>query len=155
MSRSFDVAVMHDFFVDRLVHVESLKSLTMQVERKAKEGGGGLHGITQTEISGGNAVNLAHALARLGLRILLVTHSDGPHLPLLRHTFEGLDAELRVKPLRAGLTVAFEERVNVMLGDGGGAREFGPGLLDEDDWDALKSASVVCSVNWAANRRGT
>lgn len=155
MARGFDVAVMHDFFVDRLVHAVSLERLTKQIKAKASEGGGGLHGISQAEVRGGNAVNLAHALARLGLRTLLITHADGTHERLLRQTFEGLDAELRVKPLRAGLTVAFEERVNVMLGDAGGAADFGPSQLDEDDWEALETARVVCSVNWAANRRGT
>ena len=100
-------------------------------------------------------MNLAHALARLGLRTLLITHSDASHEPLLRGAFEGLDAELRVKPLPAALTVAFEERVNVMLGDEKGASDFGPSLLDDSDWEALRSSRVVCSVNWAANRQGT
>jgi ribokinase len=146
---------MHDFFVDRLVHTSSLRGLTRQVGAKAAEGGGGLHGIRQSEIRGGNAVNLAHALASLGLRTLLITHAGTGQVGLLRHTFEGLDVELRVKPLRAGLTVAFEERVNVMLGDGGGAADFGPALIDEADWKALEESEVVCSVNWAANQRGT
>ena len=82
-----------------------------------------MHGIRQSEIRGGNAVNLAHALGRLGLRTLLVTHTEAAHEGLLRKSFEGLDVELRLKPLKAGMTVAFEERVNVMLGDGGGAAD--------------------------------
>jgi len=45
--------------------------------------------------------------------------------------------------------------VNVMLGDGRGASEFGPDLLDGGDWRALEDSRVVCSVNWAINRRGT
>ncbi len=155
MARSFDVAVMHDFFVDRLVYTKSLEGLAQLVTAKAAEGGGGIHDIRQSEMRGGNAVNLANALANLGLRTLLLTHSDRAHEALLREPFKGLDAEVRVKPRPPGLTVAFEGRVNVMLGEGGGAADFGPGLLDEDDWVALKAAGVVCSVNWAANRRGT
>ncbi len=155
MARKFDVAVMHDFFVDRLVHVESLQEVTASVRRKAAASGGGIHGIAQEEVRGGNAVNLAHALARLGLRTLLITHSDPVHEPLLRSPFEGLKAEVRVKPLPAGLTVALEEKVNVMLGDGRGAADFGPSMLEEKDWEALEDSKVVCSVNWAANRRGT
>lgn len=146
---------MHDFFVDRLVHVESLGATTGMVMRKGKAGGGGVHGVRQEEFRGGNAVNLAHALARLGLRTLLITHSDGAHRHLLESAFEGLDAELRVKSAAAGLTVAFEEKVNVMLGDGRGASDFGPGLLGESDWKALAASKIVCSVNWAANRQGT
>ncbi|HKT21400.1 MAG TPA: carbohydrate kinase family protein [Nitrososphaerales archaeon] len=155
MARRYDVAVMHDYFVDRLVHTSSLAGLMREVGQKAAAGGGGLHGIGQEDIRGGNAVNLAHALARLGLRTLLITHSERGHLGLLEEAFRGLRADVRVKPARAGLTVAFEEKVNVMLGDGGGAADFGPGALGADDWDALERSRVVCSVNWAANRRGT
>jgi len=155
LTRRYDVAVMHDYYVDRLIHLDSFEGLASTVSAKKAAGGGGIHGTSQEDVRGGNAVNLAHALARLGLRTLLITHSDAPHEPLLRGAFEGLDAELRVKPIPAALTVAFEEKVNVMLGDEKGASEFGPGLLDESDWEALKGSRVVCSVNWAANRQGT
>ncbi len=155
MSRKFDVAVMHDYFVDRLVHVRSVSEATRTISAKARAGGGGIHRFVQEEVRGGNAVNLAHALARLGMRTLLITHSDRVNEPLLRETFEGLDAELRVKPSPAGLTVAMEEKVNVMMGDGRGASNFGPSILDESDWEALRRSTVVCSVNWAVNSRGT
>jgi ribokinase len=146
---------MHDFFVDRLVHTSSLSRLAESVIWKANQGGGGIHGISQQDVRGGNAVNLAHALARLGLKTLLITHSDAVHEPMLREPFEGLEAEVRVKPTPPGLTVAFEGEVNVMLGHGGGAEDFGPDLLDSDDWKALRGVSAVCSVNWAANKSGT
>ena len=155
MTRKFDIAVMHDYYVDRLVHLSSFERLASVVTAKKAAGGGGIHGTSQEDVRGGNAVNLAHASARLGLRTLLITHSDSPHEPLLREAFVGLDAELRIKPLPAALTVAFEEKVNVMLGDEKGASDFGPSLLDESDWEALKDSRVVCSVNWAANRQGT
>lgn len=155
MARPFDVTVMHDFFVDRLVRTRDLSGLLRDMKSKAGAGGGGIHDVGQSEMRGGNAVNLAHALARLGLRTLLLTHTDSVHERLLREPFEGLDAEVRAKPKPPGLTVAFEGRVNVMLGEGGGAADFGPELLDPADWDSLKSSRVVCSVNWAANRSGT
>ena len=155
MRRPFDAVVMHDFFVDRLVHARSLSRLAESVIEKADQGGGGIHGIPQQDLRGGNAVNLAHALARLGLKTLLITHSDSCHEPMLIEPFEGLAAEIRVKPRPPGLTVALEGEVNVMLGHGGGAEDFGPELLDESDWSELKRAVVVCSVNWAANRSGT
>jgi ribokinase len=155
LARSYDVSVLHDFFVDRLVEARPLRGLTRQVLAKAADGGGGLHSIAQTEVRGGNAVNLAHALGRLGLKTLLVTHSEPAHEALLRSSFNGLDVDLRVKRLPAGLTVAFEGEVNVMLGDARGAADFGPSLLDGEDWKGLGRSRVVCSVNWAANRRGT
>lgn len=155
MARRFDAAVLHDFFVDRLVHVKSIEGLTSSINAKAEQGGGGIHGVAQEEVSGGNAVNLARAMARLGLRVLLITHSDNAHEGLLRRAFEGTHAEIRVKPLPPGLTVAIEGRENVMLGECGGARRFGPSLLGYDDWSAMARADLVCSVNWAANESGT
>lgn len=155
MSHGFDVAVMHDFFVDRLVQTRSISRLAESVLGKANQGGGGIHGVSQQDVSGGNAVNLAHALARLGLRTLLITHSDRVHERMLRESFEDLKAVVRVKPKPPGLTVALEGEVNVMLGHGGGAEDFGPELLDSDDWKELRAARVICSVNWAANRSGT
>ena len=155
MARSFDVAVMHDFYVDRLVFSGSVGRTTRAIVDKAEAGGGGIHDVRQEDIRGGNAVNLAHALARLGLRTLLITHSDRVHEGILRQAFEGLDAVLRVKPRPTALTVAFEGKVNVMLGDGRGASDFGPSLLEPGDWRDLKNSGVVCSVNWAINREGT
>lgn len=155
MPRKFDVAVLHDYFVDRLVHLGSIAKTVRLILEKKESGGGGLHGFTQEEVLGGNAVNLARALGRLGLRVLLITHSDEDHRWALQRAFEGLDVKLNVKEAPAGLTVALEERVNVMLGHGGGAADFGPGALDEEDWEGMRSSRVVCSVNWAANRRGT
>ena len=156
MSRgAYDVAVMHDFFVDRIVRPGNLGRLFRVAGEKARAGGGSVHGVVQEDIRGGNAVNLAHALARLGNRVLLITHSDAEHAGLLSKAFDGLGAELRIKPPPPGLTVALEEGVNVMLSDAGGAGSFPPSLLDGDDWKALRQSSVICSVNWAANVEGT
>ena len=155
MTRRFDVAVMHDFYVDRLLYARSLAEFTGAVTDKSEDGGGGIHGARQEDVRGGNAVNLAHALARLGLRVLLITHSDGTHEDILRRTFDGLDVDLRVKPLPTALTLALEGDVNVMLGDGRGASDFGPALLDDRDWRGLADSAIVCSVNWAINRKGT
>lgn len=155
MTTRFDVAVMHDFFVDRLVRAKRISSFAASLDRKARQGGGGIHGVAQQDIKGGNAVNLAHALAKLGLRTLLITHSDTAHERILLQPFEALNAEVRVKRKPPGLTVAIEGEVNVMLGHLGGAGDFGQSLLTEVDWEALRGARVVCSVNWAANKRGT
>ncbi|MBI3859274.1 MAG: carbohydrate kinase family protein [Thaumarchaeota archaeon] len=155
MARGFEVAVMHDFFIDRLVHVKKFDPLLRSVRKMARSGGGGMHAISQSEIRGGNAVNLAHALARLRVKTLLITHSDPAHEGMIRGAFEGLEAEVRVKPRPPGLTVAFEEKTNVMLGENGGAGSFGAEELDQSDWQSLKKTPIVCAVNWAANRKGT
>src|SRR3989475_6181791 len=159
MSR-FEVAVLHDYYVDRLVLIQEFGKLSDAISKKADEGGGGIHGVRQLEIRGGNAANLAYALGRLGTSTFLLTPSDPAHQPLLRAGFRGLDVVLSVKKREAGLTVALEgmkggARTNVMLGHNRGAGEFPPSLIDRDDWAALKESKIVCSVNWAANRHGT
>src|SRR5712691_2172910 len=159
MSR-FEVAVLHDYYVDRLVLIQEFGKLSDAISKKADEGGGGIHGVRQLEIRGGNAANLAYALGRLGTRTFLLTHSDPAHEPLLRAGFKGLPVALSVKEREAGLTVALEgltggTRTNVMLGHNGGAGEFPPSMIDNDDWAALRDSKIVCSVNWAANSHGT
>jgi ribokinase len=156
----FEVAVLHDYYVDRLVLIQEFDRLSEAISKKADEGGGGIHGVRQLEIRGGNAANLAYALGRLRTRTFLLTHSDPAHEPLLRAGFKGLPVVLRVKKREAGLTVAIEGttggvRTNVMLGHNGGAGEFPPSVIDGDDWSALKESKIVCSVNWAANSHGT
>src|SRR3989475_2470160 len=156
----FEVAVLHDYYVDRLVLIEEFGKLSEAISKKAHEGGGGIHGVRQLEIRGGNAANLVYARGRLGTRPFLLTNSDPAHEPLLRAGFRGLDVVLSVKKKEAGLTVALEgmkrgARTNVMLGHNGGAGEFPPSLIDSDDWAALKESKIVCSVNWAANSNGT
>jgi ribokinase len=151
---------LHDFFVDRLLFSRHLELLLHSVEAKGAAGGGGVHGVHQVEVCGGNAVNLARALTCLGTRTYLITHTDPAHETLLKAALCSPLATLSVKPLEPGLTVAFEghlgkRRVNVMLGHLGGAGSFSPRLLNHADWDAMKRSKIVCTVNWAANRDGT
>jgi ribokinase len=163
----YDATVLHDFFVDRFVVTENLDGLIRSIEEKSSEGGGGIHDISQREMRGGNAVNMAHALSRLGTRTYLITHTDEAHEGFLREAFGGLDTKLSLKRTPPGLTVAFEGRtggvrtrqargrVNVMLNSLGGTADFPPSVLDEEDWQVVNNSRVVCSVNWAANRHGT
>ena len=146
---------MHDFFIDRLVRPQDTDALFRIAKSKAEQGGGSVHGVLQEDVRGGNAVNLANALAMLGNKVLLITHSDPQHRGMLTEAFEGLDAETRVKLLPPGLTVSLEGKVNVMLSDSGGAANFPPSLLTKSDWTALGRSKIVCSVNWSSNRHGT
>ena len=159
-SADSEVVVLHDFYVDRLLFSKNLKSLLRSVEAKGEAGGGGMHGVPQAEVCGGNAVNLARALSRFGTRTHLITHSDSRHEGLLRTSLSSPLVSLSLKRLEPGLTVAFEGRlgkrtVNVMLGHLGGAGSFPPRLLNDADRRVMKKSKIVCSVNWAANRYGT
>ena len=50
------IVVMHDFFIDRIIRLESKEDLFDMVNEKAKVGGGSIRGIPTTDIKGGNAV---------------------------------------------------------------------------------------------------
>jgi sugar/nucleoside kinase (ribokinase family) len=145
---------MHDFFVDRIVFVRDLQEFTKNVVKKSNYGGGSIHNVVQEEKAGGNAVNLAGWASLLGLKVLLITHSDEEHLQILNNA-TSLVAMKIVKSLRPGYTVSLESTTNVMVSYSGGAEEFGPEILTEKDWEAISNSKVLCIMNWSANLKGT
>src|ERR671927_454637 len=70
------IVVMPDFFVDRIIRLESKEKLFDGLTEKAKSGGGSIRGVSTVDIKGGNAVNVAYCLAKLGLTVNLFTVAD-------------------------------------------------------------------------------
>ena len=62
------IAVMPDFFVDRIIRLESKENFFEALTEKARVGGGSVRGIPTTDTKGGNAVNVAYCLAKLGAK---------------------------------------------------------------------------------------
>jgi ribokinase len=157
------IAVMPDFFVDRIIRLESKEKLFDALGEKAKRGGGSVRGIPTTDVKGGNAVNVAYCLAKLGVRVALFTVADEVGAAMIRQAFSqfGDRATLRIASGRSGLTTSFEfphedTRVNVMVSDVGDNANFGPEKLSsEADRAILKNADGVMVVNWASNQKGT
>ena len=157
------IAVMPDFFVDRIIRLESREKLFDALGEKARRGGGSVRGIPTADVKGGNAVNVAYCLAKLGVRIALFTVANEVGAAMIRHAFSqfGDRATLRIANGRSGLTTSFEfphedTRVNVMVSDVGDNANFGPERLSsEADRAILKNADGVMVVNWASNQRGT
>jgi sugar/nucleoside kinase (ribokinase family) len=159
--REFSVAVMPDFFLDRLVvykgGVEDLsKTLTEVAGRK----GGGVHGIRQLELRGGNASNTASALAALGVKVHPIIHTSALGFHLLKFYLEPLGVDLsRVKAQgELAITTALEvdygsERANIMMSDLGSLPDFGPEDLTAHDRELLQKVDYVCVFNWASTRR--
>ena len=151
------VSVLPDFFLDRIVSVPSLKQLFRRVELKAASGGGNLRGFSQIERTGGNAANLAYALAFLSVRTRLYCVGD-------EHTQTALanhprTCRVRVIPGQPGYTTALEfsfrnKPVNVMISDVGDTREFDGLRLEHEDIVNLERSDCVALVNWSANRKG-
>lgn len=157
------IVVMPDFFVDRIIRLESKEKLFDALGEKARRGGGSVRGIPTTDVKGGNAVNVAYCLAKLGVRVTLFTVADEIGATMIRQAFSqfGDRATLRIANGRSGLTTAFEfphedTRVNVMVSDVGDNANFGPEKLgSEADGAILKNADGVMIVNWASNQKGT
>jgi len=56
------VAVLPDFFLDRLINLNwNPSEFSELIENVAKRKGGSIDGITQTDVRGGNAINVASA----------------------------------------------------------------------------------------------
>ena len=81
------IVVMPDFFVDRIIRLESKEKLFGAIDEKARAGGGSVRGFPTSDIKGGNAVNVAYALARLGARVTLFTVADDVGSAMLRQAF--------------------------------------------------------------------
>lgn len=157
------IVVMHDFFVDRIIRLESKENLSGALSEKAKAGGGSIRGIPTTDVKGGNAVNIAYSLAKLGAKVSLFTVADEMGSIMIRQTFAqfGDKVTLRIAKGRTGLTTCFEfphedTRVNVMVSDVGDNESFGSERINsEADRTILKNADGVMVVNWATNINGT
>jgi ribokinase len=157
------IVVMHDFFVDRIIRLESKENLFGALSEKAKVGGGSVRGIPTTDVKGGNAVNVAYCLAKLGAKVSLFTVADEMGSIMIRQAFSqfGDKVTLRIANGRSGLTTCFEfphedTRVNVMVSDIGDNERFGPEMISsEADRTILKNADGVMVVNWATNISGT
>jgi ribokinase len=157
------IVVMPDFFVDRIIRLESKEVLSNALAEKARSGGGSVRGVPTSDIKGGNAVNVAYALAKLGAKVTLFTVATDVGSAMLKQAFSqfGAKVTLRIADGRHGYTTAFEfpyegSRVNVMVSDIGDNEAFGPDRLSsQDDLAILKKADAVMVVNWASNKKGT
>jgi ribokinase len=156
------IVVMHDFFADRIIRLDSKEDLYDMLNEKAKVGGGSIRGIPTTDVKGGNAVNVAYCLAKLGARVALFTISDELGTTMIRQAFSqfGDKVTLRIANGRTGRTTSFEfpyedTPVNVMVSDVGDNQSFGPeNISSEVDKTILKNADGVMILNWATNLKG-
>lgn len=157
------IVVMPDFFVDRVIRLESKEMLFESLTEKAERGGGSIRGVPTADMKGGNAVNVAYCLAKLGVKVTLFTVADEIGAVMIRQAFSqfGDKANLRIARGRSGFTTAFEfphgqTRVNVMVSDTGDNAGFGPERIEsEEDRALLKNADGMMLTNWASNLKGT
>lgn len=158
------ITVLPDFFVDRIIQISDIDGLTSMMVDKIKVGGGSIRGLNSVDIKGGNAVNVAYCLARLGVSVNLFTVADEIGNSILNSTFQKFypKVKLYIKRGKHGLTTIFEftnssfSVSNVMLSDVGDNRNFGPDSIESSEiLSILKSSSAVVLTNWASNLKGT
>jgi ribokinase len=159
------VVVMPDFFLDRLINLEwevtEFSKLAIEV---AKRKGGSIDGIPQTDLRGGNAVNVASALGRLGVEVTPIVCTSGLGLDLIRFHLKGMPIDtshVKIQP-KASVTTSFEfktavgGKTNVMIRDLGSLQDFGPEDLSDADFELIEAADYTCVFNWAGTlRHGT
>jgi sugar/nucleoside kinase (ribokinase family) len=159
--KEFNVVVMPDFFLDRLITYNGdAKEFAKAVAEVARRKGGSIHGIGQMELRGGNAANTAAALTKLGAKVSPIITTSQLGLHLLKFYLEPLGVDLSHVKTQGdtALTTAFEllhegDRVNVMMSTLGSLPDFGSKSLAREDYEALRQADYVCVFHWACTRR--
>jgi len=160
-SEKLDVAVMPDFFYDRLIsldyNADGFSSLIADITGRK---GGSIDGVKQTDIRGGNAINTASALAALGVNVTPIVCTNKLGLQQLKFNLEKYRVDLSHVKIaeKASLTTALElktenGKANVMLRDLGSLAGFSPSDLTDSDYELIENADYVCLFNWAGTKK--
>lgn len=152
------IVVLPDLYIDASVPLPDWPDARREMDAIAARGGGNLPvGPVRFKV-GGNAANLAVALARLGAQVHLISETDplGAHLLRSAPAGDGLHLERVRTGTRSSATLALEcPDANVMLSHAGPLLEFGPARLEDEDHSLIDQADAVACVNWSQNKQGT
>ncbi len=105
------VVVMPDFFLDRIINLQwTAEEFFGKVAVVAERKGGSLDGIPQTDIKGGNAINMASALSSLGITVTPIICTSDYGLQQIKYHFRGAQLDLsHIKTYsKASITTALE-----------------------------------------------
>jgi sugar/nucleoside kinase (ribokinase family) len=158
-----NIVALPDFYLDHIVsYPYSMERFVDDVKRIAQQGGGNILNIPQHYTLGGNAANFADTLARLGLKVSLITRTSEFGYLCLQHFLKGLDVDLSHVKVDSNLSTSSiielqsgGKIVNVMIGEPGGLKDFSPQKLSKEDLELLKDADYICLFNWCQNKFGT
>lgn len=154
---NLNIVVMPDFFLDRLIDLKwNMKNFSNFVAEVAERKGGSIDGIHQSDIKGGNAINVASALTSLGLTVTPIVCTSEYGLQQIKYYFRNLPLNTSHVKIheKASITTALElqekhGKTNVMIRDLGSLADFSPKDLDNEDFKAIENADYVCLFNWA------
>jgi len=159
-TREFNVVIMPDFFLDRLVSLDwNVDAFSKNLETVTRNKGGSIDDIHQTDLRGGNAINTASALAALGVKVIPIVCTNKFGLQIIKFHLKPYKVDVsHVKISKeASITTAIEletekGKVNVMLRNVGSLADFGPQYLDNGDFEAIEKADYICVFNWAGTK---
>ena len=149
--------VLPDFFLDRFINLRwTTAEFSDLIADVAKRKGGSIDGVPQTDMRGGNAINVASALANLGAMVTPIVCTSQHGLEQIKFYFKDIHMDfshIKVHD-KASITTALEfknqsEKTNVMIRDLGSLANFGPKDLDENDYALFEGADYICLFNWA------
>lgn len=159
-NEELNVVVMPDFFLDRLINLDhNITEFTSMVNSIVERKGGSQDGIKQTDMRGGNAINVASALAALGANVTPIVCTSKFGFQQIRFYLGQTKVDTSHVKISsaASVTTALEFKTetgqaNVMLRDVGSLADFGPENLTEKDWALIENADYVCLFNWAGTK---
>jgi ribokinase len=160
------IVTMPDFFLDRILMLQSQNEFFQSIVDKASVGGGSIREIPTVDRKGGNAANIAYSIAKLGGRVAFFTVGDKIARSVIETTFQefGENVEVMISEGIQGKTTSMElyentegdSKVNVMLSDVGDNADFGKTRVStENHMKILNRADAVIVANWASNLKGT
>jgi ribokinase len=160
------IVTMPDFFLDRVLLLQSQEQFFQSIVNKIHVGGGSIREIPTVDRKGGNAANIAYSIAMLGGRVAFFTVGDKIANSVIETTFQkfGENVEIIISEGMQGKTTSMElyenvggdSKVNVMLSDVGDNADFGKARVNtEKHMKILSRADAVIVANWASNLKGT
>ena len=160
------IVTMPDFFLDRILMLQSQNEFFQSIVDKVRVGGGSIREIPTVDRKGGNAANIAYSIAKLGGRVAFFTVGDKIARSVIETTFQefGEKVEVIISEGIQGKTTSMElyetaegdSKVNVMLSDVGDNADFGKTRVStENHMKILNRADAVIITNWASNLKGT
>lgn len=152
--------ILPDFFLDHFVKFGSFNAFLDGLRLLAAQGGGNLLGSEQFVRRGGNSVNTASALLRLGMDPVVIVTTDEYGASLLRAL---ADPRLNLNHVhrdgRLSSTVSIEtehngRQINLMISDSGSASRFEFSDLTEEDLASIRHSGLVALLNLNHNEKG-
>jgi len=154
------VVILPDFFVDHFVITDTLSSFTTNLKRLAEQGGGNLLGTKHIIRRGGNTINTASALLKLGMNPTPIITTDKTGAELLKSLVDpSLDLTHIHTDGKLAATVSIEleynsRPVNLMVSDSGSLIDFSYSRLTDEDIRVLSDADLVALLCLNHNKNG-